>query len=93
MAVICTVRIPHPLAHVEAVERAHPEVMSEIVAGARQYMLSHRRFASGSEVLDIDEYATREDYEAFMGKCRDAVAAFDQLLGDPPRVEVWQAVK
>lgn len=93
MTVICTVRIPHPLKHVEEIERAHPEVMSEIVAGARQYMVRHRRFASETEVLDLDEYATREDYDAFMSKCGDAVAAFDGLLGDPPRAEVWQAVK
>lgn len=91
MTVICTVRIPHPLAEVEAIEHANPEVMSQIVAGAREYMISHRRYTSETEVLDIDEYATVEDYDAFRAKAGDAISTFDGLLPTPPTVEVWRA--
>jgi hypothetical protein len=93
VAIICTVRIPHPLETVQSVERANPEVMSSIITGARQHMVSHRRFASEAEVLDMDEYASREDYDAFMAMAGTAVKQFGALLGDPPVDEVWEVIE
>jgi hypothetical protein len=66
--------------------------MSAIVTGARQHMVSHRRFASEAEVLDMDEYASREDYDAFMEMAGSAIKQFGALFDSPPVDEVWETI-
>lgn len=84
MTVVCTVRIPYSLEHVERVEAEHPEVMQEITAAAIKYMTGHRRTANDDEVLDLDEFASREDYDAFIAEAGPAIARYGEALGGPP---------
>lgn len=81
MGVVCTVRIPHPLAKVQEVEATITDEMAQIMAAAQKYMTGHRRVTDGAEVLDIDTYASREDYDAFLGEAGAAVKKYGELLG------------
>lgn len=81
MPIVTTVRIPRSLADVERVEEEHPELMEEIGSAAIKYMTRHRRLAGRDEVLDIDDYATRADYEAFVAEASAAIARYSELTG------------
>lgn len=93
MAVICTVRIPHALEHVQRTEADHPEVMQEIMTAAMKYMTGHRRTATDGEVMDLDEFASREDYDAFIGEAGDAIRRYGELLGAPAQDTVYTVVE
>ncbi len=93
MAVICTVRIPHQLEKVQRVEEAHPEVMEAIGSAAMKYMTAHRRTATDGEVLDLDEFASREDYDAFIAEAGPAIRRYGELLGAPAVDTVYTVVE
>jgi hypothetical protein len=81
MAIICTVRIPRAHAEVQSVEDGNPELMERIGGAAFRHMTTHRRLIGDGEVIDIDEFPAREDYDAFMSEVGDEVARYGKLLG------------
>jgi hypothetical protein len=93
MAVICTVRIPHALDHVQRIEAENPGVMQEIMTAAMKYMTGHRRTATETEVMDLDEFARREDYDAFIGEAGDAIRRYGELLGAPAQDTLYTVVE
>ena len=93
MTVVCTVRIPRALAKVRQVERDNPDVMEVIGAAARKYMIAHRRTATDAEVMDLDEFASREDYDAFIGEARTAIERYGELLGAPAQDTVYTVIE
>jgi hypothetical protein len=93
MAVICTVRIPHDLEKVQRVEEANPEVMNEIMGAAMKYMTSHRRTATDGEVMDLDEFASRADYDKFIAEAGPAIHKWGELLGAPGVDTVYDVIE
>lgn len=94
MPIICTVRIPYSLEHVQRVEAEHPEVMQEIMTVAAKYMTGHRRTATDGEVMDLDEFASRESYDAFIAEAGPAIARYGQAMGGaPPQDTVYSVVE
>ncbi len=93
MAVVCTVRIPHPLDHVQQVEQDNPDVMEAIMTAAMKYMTGHRRTTAGDEVMDLDEFASREDYDAFIAEAGAAIQRYGALLGAPAQDTVYTVVE
>lgn len=92
MAILVTAHVPHSLATVTAFERDHPELVAPIVAAAARHQLSHRRFVSDDVVMDLVEYATRADYDAFFAEAGDAIRRAGELLGAQARDTVWEPV-
>ena len=92
MSALVTVRNPYPLDKVQRFEQEHPEVMEPIIAAARKYMTSHRRVERAGEVMDLDEYATEEDYQLFLAEAGDAIRAYSELLGGGVHDVVWTTV-
>jgi hypothetical protein len=93
LTVVCTVRIPHALAKVQKVERDNPDLMEAIGTAARKYMIGHRRTATDAEVMDLDEFASREDYNAFIGEAHTAIARYGELLGAPAQDTVYTVIE
>jgi hypothetical protein len=93
LTVVCTVRIPHVLEKVQRVEGDNPDVMEVIGAAARKYMLAHRRTATDQEVMDLDEFASREDYDAFIEEAGTAIARYGELLGAPAHDTVYTVIE
>ncbi|UGS37263.1 hypothetical protein [Capillimicrobium parvum] len=93
MAVICTVRIPHDLEKVQQVEADNAEVMQAIMAAAQKYMTGHRRTARDGEVMDLDEFASREDYDAFIAEAAPSIRRYGELLGAPAQDTVYTVVE
>jgi hypothetical protein len=93
MAVICTVRIPHQLDHVRRVEADNPDVMQQIMDAAMKYMTGHRRTATDTEVMDLDEFASTEDYDRFIAEAGDAIQRYGELLGAPASDTVYTVIE
>lgn len=93
MSLLVTVRIPHPLAEVESVEQAHPEVMERIMQAAMKYMAGHRRFERDGEVMDLDEYAEEADYRKFFDEAGEAIREYSELVGGGVHDVLWNSVE
>ena len=93
MAIVCTVRIPHALEKVQKVEADNPQVMDAIMGPAMKYMTAHRRFATDGEVLDLDEFSSREDYDKFMAEAGPAIQQYGELLGAPAQDTIYTLVE
>lgn len=81
MSVVCTVRIPHPIDTVTRYEADNPQLMEPIMAAAQTYMAGHRRIENDDEVIDLDEFASTADYDAFIAATDGAVATYNDALG------------
>jgi len=92
MSLLVTVRIPHPLEEVERIERSYPELIQRVAEPAMKYMTSHRRVERDGEVMDIDEYATEEDYRRFFDEAGDAIRKYNDLVGGGVHDVLWNTV-
>jgi hypothetical protein len=90
MTIIVTARVDADANRLEQVERAHPDLMEAILAAAHGRIRSHRRFGRDGETLDIDEYDSRADYEAFHAQARAAIEQLGEALGVPYRDTVYE---
>ena len=92
MSLLVTVRIPYPLEQVERIERSHPELVRRVAGPAMKYMTSHRRVQRDGEVMDIDEYAERADYDAFFAEAGEAIREYNRLVGGGVHDVLWETV-
>jgi hypothetical protein len=90
MTVIVTARVDADPTEVERNEVEHPELMQAILKAADGRMRSHRRFGRPGETLDIDEYDSLADYEAFFSDARPAIVRLGEALGSPYRDTVYE---
>lgn len=90
--VLCFVRIPRSQQEVDRIEAANPDVVQAIVAAASKYMTRHRRAASDVEVVETEEFASQEDFDAFMAEAAPAVERYDALLGAPTEVTLYRII-
>ncbi len=89
MAVLVTVNIDAPYEHVEQVEAANPDVMSGIIGAAMKYMRGHRRTYRDGFVMDIDEFDSADDYNAFIAEAGPSIKRYGELVGVAPRDTLW----
>jgi hypothetical protein len=91
MAIIVTVRVDADPERVGRVEADNPELVQEILAAAEGRMKSHQRFGRVGETLDIDEYDSVADYEAFYAEALPAIERLGAAIGTPYRDTVYEA--
>jgi hypothetical protein len=91
MAIIVTVRVEADPERVGRVEGDNPELVQEILKAAEGRMKSHRRFGRDGETLDIDEYDSVADYEAFYAEALSAIERLGEAIGTPYRDTVYEA--
>lgn len=89
MRVLVTVNIDAPREHVEQCEREHPEVIAGVAEAAVKYMTGHTRTYRDGFVMDVDTFASEDDYHAFIAEAGLAIAAYAELIGVVPRDTVW----
>lgn len=74
---------------VAKVEQDHPELMQALGSSAAKYFVSHRRVVQDDRVMDLDEFASRADYDAFMAEASDAVKKYEELVGVTATEVFW----
>ncbi|MBS1885860.1 MAG: hypothetical protein JSU06_01605 [Actinobacteria bacterium] len=89
MSIVVTVNIDSDVERVEQVERDNPDVMATIGGAARKYMTSHRRTFRDGHVMDLDEFASKADYDAFFAEAGGAIKRYGELIGVAPRDTLW----
>lgn len=91
MPIIVTVRVAAEPATVERVEADNPELMQAILKAAEGRMKSHRRFGRSGETLDLDEFETAADYEAFHAEALPAIEKLGKAIGAPYQDTLYEA--
>ena len=71
--IVCFVRIPASQEKVDEMEAANPQTMEGIITPATKYIKRHVRAVADGVVIEVDEYASREDYDAFMTEAKPAI--------------------
>jgi hypothetical protein len=89
MGIVVTVNIDADPALVEKAEQDNPEVMQVIGAAAGKYMTGHRRTVRDGQVMDLDEFASAADYDAFIAEAGEAIAKYGKAIGIAPRDTLW----
>lgn len=89
MAIVVTVNIDADIAQVEKAEQENPEVMQVIGGAAEKYMTNHRRTVRDGHVMDLDEFDSMDDYQAFFAEAGEAVKKYGEAVGVAPRDTIW----
>jgi hypothetical protein len=89
VAYICTVVFNCDVEALERVETIHPEIMDAISAAARGRMLNHVRYTGPGRTMDIDTFATPQDYEEFIAEAKEHIARYCELAGAEVVDTVW----
>lgn len=89
MSILVTVEIAAAPATVQKIEQDHPEVMDPIVAAASKYMTGHQRIFQEDRVMDLDQFASKEDYDAFIAEAGEHIKRYGELIGTPTTDGLW----
>lgn len=89
MAYICTAVFNCDVEALERVEKAHPEIMDSISAAAEGRMLDHVRYTRPGTTMDIDTFASPQEYEAFIAEAKEHIALYCKLAGAEVVDTVW----
>jgi hypothetical protein len=81
MPIVVMVHVDAEHERVARVERENPELMEQIIAAAEGRMKGHRRLFREGQVIDIDEFDTVADYEAFVAEAQGAIARLGEAVG------------
>lgn len=91
MSIVVTVRVAADPVRVERIESEHPGLMDVIKSAAQGRMRVHRRLGRVGETLDLDEFDSVADYEAFHAEAGEAIQALADEIGTPYRDTVFEA--
>lgn len=92
MSIMVTTTMPGDYAKMNAVVEAHPEFMEPYVAAATKYGLTdHGHLVRDGKVMELIEFATREDYENFQAELSGIFEVLDAEIGITAKeVEIWE---
>lgn len=93
MSYIVTVILETDLEKLTAAEQAHPDTIGAILEIAKDYMISHQRYARDGMVMDIDQYRSEEDYRAFFAKAEPHIRKYAANAGTTVQDTLWRAVE
>jgi hypothetical protein len=89
MSILVTVTFDAAPEVVAQVEEDHPDLMQTLGASAAKYFVSHRRLVRDDRVMDLDEFASKADHDAFLAEAGDVVRKYEQLVGGQATDTVW----
>jgi heme-degrading monooxygenase HmoA len=88
-----TLRVTADVARVEKLAAEDPSIFSGVLERAKERgLLSHRFWASETEVLVVDEWPSQEAFQGFFDTTPE-IQQIMQFAGvtEAPRVEFWHA--
>jgi hypothetical protein len=76
---------------VREVAAARPDLGAELGRlGKKHGLITHRRFFSGNDILDVDEWETEEGFHAFFAEARPIIEELARLReANIPTDRVW----
>jgi heme-degrading monooxygenase HmoA len=92
MAILVTLKVPADSDKLVQYTKDNPDALTDIVEKAKTYgVISHRFYASGGEVLVVDEWPDEDSFQAFFAttsaEIQEAMAA--AAASAPPEVTFW----
>jgi len=92
MSVLVTLRVKGDAAALEARTAANPAAMQAILDKAIPHgLISHRFYASGDQLLVVDEWETAEGFQAFFHEATEIPGLMaDAGVTEEPEVTFWR---
>ncbi|HWI21579.1 MAG TPA: hypothetical protein VNT22_03090 [Baekduia sp.] len=90
MTVVVTVLIDAPPSVVAKVESDNPDIFDKIMGPAEKYVTAHRRLLGEASVMDIDEFASMEDHDAFVAEAAEGIELYGKALGVTLTGTLWE---
>jgi hypothetical protein len=93
MSIVVTVLITGTTVEkVRQVEKVHPELKQKMIDLTKKHgLIAHRELHNGDEILHVDEWKTKEGFEAFLKEARPTIDELARLRGaNIPTDKVWK---
>jgi hypothetical protein len=91
MAILMTFKVPADSDKLVQYSKDNPDVLPNIVEKAKTHgLISHKFFASGSDVMVVDEWPDEDSFQAFFAaspEIQDVMAAAG--VSAPPEITFW----
>ena len=92
MAILVTLKVPADSDKLVQYTKDKPDALTDIVEKAKTYgVISHRFYASGGDVLVVDEWPDEDSFQAFFAatspEIQESMAAAEASA--PPEITFW----
>ena len=92
MAILVTLKVPADSDKLVQYTKDNPDALTNIVEKAKTYgVISHRFYASGGDVMVVDEWPDEDSFQAFFAasspEIQEAMAAAEASA--PPEITFW----
>ena len=92
MSVLVVLRMVADATKLEALAEKDPTAFPAVAERAKQYgVISHRFYASDTEVMVVDEWETADGFQSFFDSSPEIAGFMDEAgVTGPPEVTVWR---
>jgi len=92
MSIIVAIKFPVPPAQANAALAANPGALAPLGEAMEKFGGKFLlRLEHDNEFIDLDEWPSLEDYQAFKAEAQAVIDAFEAALGTASTEEIWTA--